>query len=301
MSCGLAMQALGDANAYLCAVLLDPDNDVETPAMLKKTNGQRRPQARRVRVDELTTDEETFQPRFGGLRANHVATLADLLRRGIELDPPEVWEHPETKALIIADGHHRLAAHQEVNPGGRIKVRVHRCEMREALELPLRENTKERLTLTHDEKADRAWAWTDPDQDRSKRETAQLCGVSERTVANMRRVRKELVDRGEAPPRSWTAARMLYAGAKPKELTDDERAAWVEEQVAKADSAFGAGVTDLIQRCPEAAAAFLERCAGGRLSGLLEWIDYFECEVNELTGEVIPKAHADDETPFGAD
>lgn len=275
------MQALGGANAYLCAVRLDPDNNTETLTMIEKKRGLPKPQTRLVPIVELTTDEATFQPRFGGLRSDHVARLADSLRRGAELDPPEVWQNPETGVLVVADGHHRLAAHREIYPGGKTRVRVYRCELKDAMVLPMLENVKDRLPLTYEEKATQAWQRVCA-ADWSKREIKQRCGVSDGTVARMRRIKLGLQEREEELPKNWREAQDLHDGKEPREWSASRREEWIREQTEKAERAFGGKLADLIRRCPSAAGTLIEKCAGGKLEGMLDEIGYvphdFEAE-----------------------
>jgi ParB-like chromosome segregation protein Spo0J len=289
-SCGFAMQALGDADAPLGGPLFLPDLSTENSTMTNVNNGLPKPQIKRVRITDLTTDEAVFQPRFGGLYATHVAKLENILRGGTELDPPAVWENPETKALVIADGHHRLAAYQTVRGGSRMRVKIYRCDLSTARMLSMTDNSKERLAVSYDEKANFAWqrvvegAWTKP-------MIAQISGVSDRTVANQRRVRRELLKRGQVLPELWPEARRLHSGKDEGQWSDDMREQWEQEQLERADKKIGGYFTELIQRKPAVAAALLQRCAGGRLSETLEYIDFYECETDYLTDELIPKAN----------
>lgn len=262
--------------------------------MSKKNDGLPKPQMKRVLIADLTTDEATFQPRFGGLRADHVAKLEDTLRRVGELDPPEVWQNPETGVLVVADGHHRLAAYQEVNPGGKIQVRVYRCELKAAMVLPMLENVKDRLPLTYGEKANQAWQRVCA-QDWSKNEIKQRCGVSDGTVARMRRIRRVLSGRGDDLPRSWGEAQLLHDGKEPGEWSASRREEWILEQAESADKAFGRKLADLIRRCPDAAGILIERCAGGQLEAMLDGIGYV---LHDFEGELSSTDDCDE--PFGA-
>lgn len=251
--------------------------------MLKKNDGLPKPQLRRVLIADLTTDEATFQPRFGGLRADHVTKLMDTLRRVGELDPPEVWQNPETGVLVVADGHHRLAAHREVNPSGKMQVRIYRCELKAALVLPMLENVKDRLPLTYAEKASQAWQRVCA-QDWSKNDIVQRCGVSDGTVAQMRRIRRVLSERGDDLPRSWGEAQHLHDGKEHGDWSASRREEWIREQTEIAEKAFGRKLADLIRRCPDAAGILIERCAGGKLDAILDGIGYvphdFEAELS---------------------
>jgi hypothetical protein len=263
---------------------------MEKPNMTIVNNGLPKPQIKRVRIADLTTDEAVFQPRFGGLYAAHVAKLENILRDGTELDPLAVWENPETKALVVADGHHRLAAYQAMRAGLRMQVKIYRCDLSTARILSMEDNSKERLAVSYEEKANFAWqrvvecAWTKP-------MIAQTSGVSDRTVANQRRVRRELLKQGNVLPDLWPEARRLHCGKDEEQWSDDMREEWEHEQLERADKRFGGDLTELIRRSPSVAAALLQRCAGGRLSDTLEFIDFYECETDYLNDELIPKAN----------
>ena len=215
----------------------------------------------------IATDEDTFQPRFGGLVERQVADLQDVLRRGGDLDPVALWEDPDTKQLIVADGHHRLEALRRERPGRRVSVKVYRCERQTAAwVLPMIDNAKTRLVLTYDEKANRAWRMTAEDAPLSAQKVANLCGISKRTVATMRQIKAQLLQAEDEPeelPRSWLEARRIAEGDEErKEWSEDYREARKEAELKKADEAIGALLSALFRRWPEVAADLVARCAG---------------------------------------
>lgn len=228
--------------------------------MTKKDTGLPRPTMRRVPLGDLQTDEETFQPRSGGTEANHVAKLCDVLRRGHELDPIRVWEDPESGALVVADGHHRLEAYNEAAKVEKVKVAVYRCDLETALEIPMVDNTKDRLSVSKAAKTQYAWRrvndtkWTKP-------KIAKVTGTSERTVAYLRKLRIKLEDMGEDVPEELWQARAIRDGrsSRPEDADWDARR---EEAVDEADRKIGSTMTALFQRWPDAAVDFIERCAG---------------------------------------
>ncbi|GGC16682.1 hypothetical protein GCM10011363_36440 [Marivita lacus] len=212
-------------------------------------------------MSNLTTDESRFQPRQNGVQENHVAHLCDVLKRGEDFDRLSVWEDPQSKELIVADGHHRLEALQRERPDSKLEVDVFHCSYHVALEIPLADNRKNRLSLRYEEKAN--WAWKlNVEGERSKREVAKICGVSERTVANQRKTMKLLEETDQLLPDNWRDALRLAQGREKDEWTDEDRDAWREAAIAKADEAFGANLTELFRRWPDAAMELVERCAG---------------------------------------
>jgi len=235
------------------------------------------PARRRIPINQLRTREADFQPRTAGLHANHVAALADVLSRGGQLDPVAVWEDPATEELVVADGHHRLEAYRRQRHIGSVPALVFRCDRRTAALIPMADNVKNRLQLCHTDKANWAWRMT-RDGEWSKAQTRDTCGISDGTVATMRRAKKALRDRGESLPDTWERARAAWQNESPSDWTEEQREAWLEELVARADHNFGSSLTHLIKQSPEAAASLLERCAGGQLATVLDYIGFVEAD-----------------------
>lgn len=232
-----------------------------------------RPSRRNVQISQLQTYESEFQPRGAGMAENHVAALADALERGGTLDRMAVWEDPDSGMLIIADGHHRLAAYRRKRWTGPVPVEVFKCDMATARLIPIRDNAKDRLPLSREDKSN--WA------SRlviagglTKAYTAAACGVSERTVAYMRRALKQLGDIDADVPGSWAEAQAMLRGDDPAEWDDDARDEWRRAIIDDADRQFGASLSHLCQRSSEAAAELLQRCAGGKLAEIADWLGY---------------------------
>ncbi|MEP2953165.1 MAG: ParB/RepB/Spo0J family partition protein [Sulfitobacter sp.] len=240
--------------------------------MTKEKMGLPRPTKRRVKLTELTTDEITFQPRPGGTGERQLATLCDVLKRGQELDPMAVWENPETGELVIADGHHRLEAHQRTHPDARVRVEVYRCDLKTAMALSMLDNTKERVSLPREDRAQWTWArlleggWRVVD-------LYKLAGISKRTVLYQKSLLKKLEDEQKPIPDTWKKALMGNREVRDfdAELSHEALLAAVD----KADQAFGSSLAELCQRRPEAAAELIKRCAGRQnldyIARHLEW------------------------------
>ncbi|MGR3463854.1 hypothetical protein [Limimaricola sp.] len=253
--------------------------------MTKTYQGLPRPAKRRVPLSSLTTDENLFQPRFEGLQENHVALLRDVLKHGGELDPLGVWRDPKTDRLIVADGHHRLEAYRRAKPDAKVPVEVYACALSTALEIPMVDNRKNRLSLRYDEKADWAWRLT-VEGTRSKAAVASVCGISRRTVAYQRNTLKQLRKNGVKAPGTWKAAQAELRDDGRGQMKDEDREEWLRAEVARADGAFGAQLTDLFRRSPEAAAELIHRCAGSRLEPALDHIGYREMTQEEVFGSI---------------
>ncbi len=232
-----------------------------------------RPARRSVQISQLQARESEFQPRGSGLAENHVAALVDALERGGVLDRMAVWEDPDSGTLIVADGHHRLAAYRRKRWTGPVPVEVFKCDMVTARLIPIRDNAKDRLPLSREDKGNWAWRLVVAGG-LTKADTAAACGVSERSVAYMRRTLKQLGETGADVPQSWAEAQAMLRGDDPAEWNDDARDEWRRAMIDDADRQFGASLSHLCQRSPEAAAELLQRCAGGKLAEIADWLGY---------------------------
>ena len=157
---------------------------------------------------------------------------------------------------------------------------VYRCDKAAALLLPIQDNAKARLPLTYDDKASWAWKLT-VEGGYSRAEVVASCGVSDGTVAAMRKTLKALQGKREEIPSTWLQAQKQLKGQDQRNWTDEDREAWVDELLAKADRQIGTTLADLIRRSPEAAALLLERCAGGRLPNVLNELGYVHHELSD--------------------
>lgn len=250
---------------------------------INKKMGLPRPAQRTVQIDRILTDEETFQPRGGGLNEAHIAALLDVLRQGSQLDPLCLWEDPSTGVLTVADGHHRLEAYRRHGKARSIPVGVYRCDKRTALLIPIQDNAKARLPLSYDDRANWAWKLT-VEGEQSKATVVASCGISDGTVAHMRRVWRELRAKGEEAPKSWWEAQRLNKGGEDQEWSDEERDEWRKGLVQRAHRRFGAELADLMKRSPEAAAELLDLCGGRQLENVLDHLGYV-LAVEETDGD----------------
>ena len=120
---------------------------------------------------------------------------------------------------------------------------VHSCSVEDARLLALRENSKARLPLTKAERMDAAWqlvCLNHPEY--SKKVIRETTGVGDGTVANMRRTRKALLERGTDPdflPAHWWQALAELKHQSRRELTDDEREEMIEAKAAQLDAKIG--------------------------------------------------------------
>lgn len=254
--------------------------------MTKKKMGLPRPTKRHVLLSELTTDEATFQPRLGDIDERQVLKLCDALRRGVDLDPISVWENPENGEFVVADGHHRLEAHQRINPKVRVQVEVFRCDVRTAAIIPMIENTKERLNLPREDRAE--WTWKRLSEGGWRVvDLYKLGGVSKRTVQYQKSTMKALEAAGEAVPSTWKGALATNSGERDHDAEHSYEALMAATD--KADREFGSGLTELCKRRPEAAAELIKRCAGRmNLVYILRYLEKREKTPQEIEEDALP-------------
>lgn len=227
------------------------------------------PRKRNVNLRDIETRPEVFQFRHVEADPHHVSDLVDALQRAADLDPVALWQDPVSGALVVIDGHHRIAAYRKA---GRKKVpaRLHRCDHSKALLMALVENGKTRLPLTNDERQDAAWrltcrgrggngAWV-----YSKQEVMAHCGTSDGTVAAMRRTWLKLTDGDPEAimPENWKAALAELHGRERREPTPEEYALMTEARTRQLDEQFGKALGDAAQRWPEAAMAVVAERLG---------------------------------------
>lgn len=231
------------------------------------------PMLQTIRLDCILTDEDTFQPRGGGMNESHVAALVDALNRGQTLDPIAVWKNPETGQLTVTDGHHRLEAFRRTKTG-KVQAWVYCCGRELAPLIAIRDNAKTKLPLTYDDKANYAWKLT-MEEKLSKEVIVDHCGVSDGTVGNMRRVWKSLrAQGGEDVPKTWRAAQKQLRGGDPREWSEEDYKIWEAEELERADRQIGASLSALIKRSPEVGGLLVERCAGRQLEPMLGYIGF---------------------------
>lgn len=164
-----------------------------------------------------------FQPRFDsiayapGRSEAHVAELARVVRRGLPLDPVTVASFGDRWYLV--DGHHRLAAYTEAGWSKPIPVQALQSPLRGkdrvdwAIGQSIADNAKSRLNISTADKVDGAWLAVARGAAMTKADMVATFGVSDGTVAAMRRTRKSLEAAGVHPAKwpSWRRAQRELA------------------------------------------------------------------------------------------
>lgn len=172
----------------------------------------------------------------------HVRALVSVVNTSGMLEPVTVWW--DGKAWACVDGHHRLAAYTKADrETPSVPVQVFEGSLEDALVLAARTNTKDKLPMARAEKSNAAWrlVLTTP---ASKATLAEAAGVSERTVAHMRRVKETLRDAGkhrveELLDMTWDAARRLSLGQEAPDWDPQEEERRAQEFATKLHKVFG--------------------------------------------------------------
>lgn len=231
-----------------------------------------------------------YQPRmrsndYGVKDKGHVAKLSQHLRDPeSELDPILVL-HIDGRNIVI-DGHHRLQAYLK-SENRLIPVRYFPGSPVEALIEAGRDNVKERLQMTHQEKSQRAWELICSGIRLTGKQIHQASGRSKRLIAAMRKKFKYYNDAGETPPDTWVAA---LTGENNTRFTEEDVLAqvleWSERLAQSIPPLTGPGRPDMfaqaiIQFSPERAPEITEQLI--RHLGLEEYLmEKLKAELSEM-------------------
>lgn len=171
-----------------------------------------------LKLEEIATCETVFQQRETKLQAHasetHIRILAAALSSGQVFDPLLVWWNGQDWVLL--DGHHRVQAYERRKHIGLIPVDVFSGTPEEALRESAQRNSQNKLPMTKEEKQGTAIKLTLLTSS-SKAEIVKASGVSNGTVAEIRRITKILAERGVSIP---TMARMSWKDLR--EMAEDK-------------------------------------------------------------------------------
>ncbi len=242
----------------------DQKSAIGPAKMTKPKQGLKQPKITSVKLADITTDTDTFQFREYELNEWHVGELQRYLRPGAGFDPIDLWRHPDTAALVVLNGHHRLEAYRRSGWNGKVPARVHGCSLRDARKVALEDNSKVRLAMSATERQDAAWRLLVMREGAaflySKREIVALGLVSDGQVGVMRRTYRQLADLGDGIPETWAeaAGRDTVRGAGGDRDADE----WVMARAAELDDKVGKLIGDEFDKCPDAAAQIVASRAG---------------------------------------
>lgn len=206
---------------------------------------QEKPEA--LKRADIATVPSVFQHRSGNLASEaHVDELAkSLLRKGpagANLGKVTVFWIGDRWACL--DGHHRLEAYEKAKYQDSIPVSVFSGTLNEAIAAAVRYNSKDKLPMRTQEKANAAWRLTLLGEGLSKAQVALSANVSERLVGYMRKTLKTLRDnpellKGEAlGDLTWQKARTLAEGGA-LEVNDDYIEKEAQELAGRLAKNFG--------------------------------------------------------------
>ncbi len=178
---------------------------------------------KKLPIKNIRVNLEVFQCRsidnFGEsqrLSANHIKELRERLRTE-ELDAITIYNVGGNYYVI--DGHHRLEAYRQEGIR-QIPVTEFKGEAKEALFYGIKENSKNKISLTKEQRSELCWRFIVEDGSMSKLNTATAFSVSERLVAYMRSRRKELG--GDALELQWWEARKTEGIDEDRDTTSKE-------------------------------------------------------------------------------
>ena len=181
-------------------------------------------------IDGIKQSPAVFQVRREGLllrpgqSAKHVETLAKVAKGGQPLDPVTIVAFGNECFLV--DGHHRIGAYRLAKWNGDVPVAALQSDLSGlarvlwAAQASLSENRKDRLNITEADKQDAAWRAVVQDYG-SKQKTARDHGVSESQIANMRKVKQDLLELGGEGIASMTCYGWRRAGYELRRRKDN--------------------------------------------------------------------------------
>lgn len=153
-------------------------------------------------------------------------------------DPITVFEIAGQDYCV--DGHHRIAAYHSAKVTGRVPVNRIGGTLSDAIEAGIKANSKTFLPMTLSERQEAAWKLIRIGHG-TKEQQALWTGTSQRTVARLRKLKKQLEETHPADDWGcvWEARKLLEENEdEQKEWGEDETAAEVEDYVKRLRKAF---------------------------------------------------------------
>jgi len=141
----------------------------------------------------------------------------------------------------------------------------------EAVLLALEDNAKARLPMTAQEKSNAAWRLVRVGYGYSKADICIATGISDGTVAKMRRTRRVLIEEGADLPETWWQAMQAAKGYTQEDTTDDMRDEIIEERARALDAEIGPALGRMAEIQIEAVICVLERRLGSKTRILADW------------------------------
>lgn len=227
-------------------------------------------------LDDIKMRHSVFQPREFQETArteDHVRALSEAIKAepSNRLDTVTIWW--SGKHWTVLNGHHRLLAYGRVRKTGfkqyqpdgsktdrwMVPVRCFRGSLQQALIEATRTNSKDHLSMTKDEKMNRAWRLTVLYPKLSKSAVANTCKIGSRTVARMR---SQLWAIQEGEPDDWKSLALEMSWREAQRYGKDEAMeyddSWQERQATEWSRRLGKAFGTKFAEQPEVAARALE-------------------------------------------
>lgn len=252
----------------------------------------------------LTLDP-AFRHRKVAENATHLAALRKTLRNTGNLDAILVWreqddEGEETGRLVLLDGHFRVTAYRAEIAAGSVQGKgipalILKGTRIEAELAALRANTKDALPLTPSERTDAAWSLVRRHlNDISKSRLSKASGVSERSIANMRKKLKEFFEAKEQPTGDWWRDRKWPEESSFTAPTEAER----ENLIATLSASITEAIREHRIKDIEIMAEAIHRALGQRsMADVVEYLGLSLGEFDEFSEE---PSEVDLKDDFGA-
>lgn len=245
----------------------DEEPEFEPLELLTKLEAQARQPTPSVLPDKLPwkdirQEPALFQARGGQLYEPHLSDLASAIGREGRLDPVEVIQIGPQAVLI--EGHHRMEAYRRAGITADIPVVYFKGTVQDAVAESGRANSRAKLPMPLQERTDYAWKLVKLGR-HSIKETATAANISERQVANMRKVAKAL-GAGAFNHERWMAALQASKGIAPLTWEPDEIEARKEAQAQEYAERLSKAFYNKLTNNPEIAARALALHFGDKLA-----------------------------------
>lgn len=189
--------------------------------------------------------------------AAHIAELVRALRTtGAPFEPLTVF--PAGDKFFVMDGHHRLAAYEAADWSKPVPVEVYGGSLEDARLTALQSNSKDKLPMRREEKAEAAWRLVKEDNGLSKQQLLSLGLVSNGTIGTMRAKWREIKDAGDPSllKTTWTHALQWASGGRVEWNAEN----WREQKVLElVERLVAAGIAKEYGKHPDVVAEALCR------------------------------------------
>lgn len=205
------------------------------------SNAQKIKKPRALKLTEIILRPDIFQQRMDQdedrLRKDqHIENLVRSIKFKSNLDPILVL--PYMGQFVCIDGHHRIAAYKAAKIKDNIPVEVFEGTFKEALEVSLTQNIKDKLSMTRSEKTEAAWRFLNTGMYTWK-ELISISGCGRGTIQRMSKRIKDMSMMGiEAESLTWENARK-WRTEEQANFTDEQEKALIHKEVQTISRMWG--------------------------------------------------------------